>query len=110
MIGIRKWQDFNSKEVLGSIVDTVIWEDKTSYIQKDGSITTNAFEKLPIKVSKEVTVPIDSFVTPINAIATVYGNYRNELSVKAEDIKVLPTNQSTASNQEVQPKLVKQTR
>ena len=34
-------------------------------------------------------IPVESRVVPKNAVASVYGEYRNQLSVKCEDISVL---------------------
>lgn len=33
-------------------------------------------------------IPIDSRVMPKNVVANIYGEYRNQLSVKCEDIAV----------------------
>lgn len=52
---------------------------------------SNRFEKLTFKVSKDVEIPIEAIVEPLNATAAVYGDYRNQLSVKCSDIKVLRT-------------------
>lgn len=85
----RPWIDFESKEALGSAIEVVIYKDETEYRQKDGEQTTNLFEKLTFKVNKEVDIPLKSFIEPINATATIYGEYRNQLSVKCDDITVL---------------------
>ena len=74
----RPWVDFESKEALGSAIEVVIYKDETEYRQKDGEQTT-----------KEVDIPLKSFIEPINATATIYGEYRNQLSVKCNDITVL---------------------
>ena len=46
-------------------------------------------EKLTVKVPKDVDVPMNSHVRLVNVYATVYGNYRNQLSVTADDIEVI---------------------
>ncbi len=89
VLGIRDWIDFDTKKILGTIVDTVIWVDKTEYKVKNGEIKTNAFEKLPLKIGKKVSVEIDAFVMPVHAIASIYGDYRNKLSVKCDDVKII---------------------
>lgn len=87
--GYTAWDDFTSKKHLGTKLETVITKDNTVYDQKEGEDVTNRYEKLVIKVKKDVTFPRDTKVLPVNATATVYGEYRNQLSVTADDIKVI---------------------
>ena len=47
------------------------------------------YEKLTIKVPKNIDVPMNAKVRVINPEASIYGEYRNQLSVVAEDIEVL---------------------
>lgn len=89
VISCSAWNDFTSKKHLGTKVETVITKDNTVYDQKDGEVVTNRYEKLVLKIKKDVTVPLDANVLPVNATATVYGEYRNQLSVTADDIKVV---------------------
>ena len=49
----------------------------------------NRFEKLNIKVSKIISVPENAVVIPVNAVGTIYGEFRNQLSIKAEDIRIV---------------------
>jgi hypothetical protein len=91
--GTSEWRDFNTKEHLGTIVEVVIYKDETQYAQKEGEHVTNRFEKLKFKIRKDVDVPINCFVQPVGVTATIYGDYRNQLSVKADDIKVIQTKQ-----------------
>lgn len=85
--GIEKWVDYTTKQVLGSKAILAIVEDNTPYKPKaDGSLATNLYEKLTVKIPGNVTVPVGTEVTIINPTATVYGEYRNQLSVKADDI------------------------
>lgn len=88
-VGIKEWTDYESKKHMGVKVEVVITQDNTPYRQKTGEQTTNRFEKLTIKVAKDVNVPLDTYIVPVNAKATVYGEYRNMLSITADDIKVL---------------------
>lgn len=69
----------------------MIYRDDTAYVQKEGESITNRFEKLSFKVNKDVEVPAEAIIEPVDAVATVYGDYRNQLSVKCADIKVLRT-------------------
>lgn len=88
--GLGPWKDYNSGTVLGTKVELVITRDETTYKPgKDGAQISNLFEKLTVKVPKDVNIPIGSLVEVINGTATVYGDYRNQLSIKAEDVKAV---------------------
>lgn len=89
VIGVAPWIDYDTKQPLGTKVDVVISADRTPYPVKDGEIVSNLYERLSFKVAKNVSVPIGSKVLPVNPIATVYGEYKNMLSVKCDDIKVM---------------------
>ena len=84
--GISEYVDFDTKAHLGTKVDCVIATDNTVYKFKDGEEFTNRFEKISFKVSKDINIPIETRVVPKNAVATIYGEYRNQLSVKCDDI------------------------
>lgn len=87
--GISEYQDFDTKAHLGTKVDCVIASDKTPYKFKEGEIFSNRFEKISFKVAKDVNIPVESRVVPKNVVATIFGEYRNQLSVKCEDIAVV---------------------
>ena len=88
--GCGPWVDFDTHEEKGTKVEVAITKDATVYPPtKDGRVVTNLFEKFSIKVPKVISVPVGSVVEIVNGTATVYGEYRNQLSVKAEDIKVI---------------------
>lgn len=89
--GVREWTDFNTKEVLGTIVETVIAVDKTPYKTKEGQRISNRFEKLNLKIPvRNFDVELDKTVVPAGEVtATVYGDFRNQLSVKCTEIKIL---------------------
>lgn len=89
--GCSTWSDFNTKEVLGTRVEITIVKDDTPYKQKDGEQVTNMFKTLVVKVPRtSVNVKVGDNVHIVNPVATVYGQYRNELSVKADN--VVPVN------------------
>lgn len=88
-IGQQEWKDFNTGNTLGTKVEVVIAKDTTEYDLKDGEQVSNIYEKMTIKVEKAITVPMNTEVIPVNAYATVYGEYRNQLSIIADDIKVV---------------------
>lgn len=89
-VGMSEWKDYETKAHMGVKVETVIARDNTQYKQKEGELVTNAYEKITFKIRKDVSVPMNSFVVPVNAVSVVYGDYRNQLSVTADDIRVIP--------------------
>ena len=88
-IGIQPWKNFDSGEVEGTKIEAVIVQDKTDYGNKEGEVTSNLYEKLTFKVPKEISIPMNVEIRPVNAEATVYGEYRNQLSVIAENLEVV---------------------
>lgn len=95
VVSVRPWKEFESKKVLGTAVDCVIAVDNTVYPRStpDKPIT-NRFERITFKVAKSLQIPQDSYVIPINAKATVYGEYHNLLSVQAQDIQIANGNKN----------------
>lgn len=85
------WLDFGTGAVKGTKVEVAITRDDTPYPPtKDGSpAATNLYEKIAIKVAKDITIPVGSIVTIINGTGNVYGDFRNQLSIRAEDVKVI---------------------
>lgn len=85
----EEWKDYDSGQIKGSKYTVVIYADDTNYGGDIG--VSNAGETLIIKVAGakpvEVTRPV--FVELINPMGTVYGDYRNELSVRADGIKAV---------------------
>lgn len=92
VLSITEWLDYESKAHMGKKYEALITKDITPYKLKDGEHVSNAFEKITFKVRKDVNVPAGAFVMPVNVSATVYGEYRNQLSVTADDIKVITPN------------------
>lgn len=89
-IDTQIWKDFDTGEVLGKKVTAVIIEDNTDYGQaKDGTKITNQFEKIQFKVPSQVEVPPNVEIKPVNPSATVYGEFRNQLSITADDIQIV---------------------
>lgn len=97
-IGIAKWTDYDTKVELGTKVQVAIVKDDTPYRPfKDGSpAPTNLYEKLEFKIPiepKKVAVKVGDMVIPVNAVAVAYAlkdsKKHNQLSVKADDVKVL---------------------
>ncbi len=86
------WNDFDTKAHLGTKVTVAFVEDKTLYKPgKNGVPINNLFEKLDVKIAKDINVPVGVLVEVVNPVCTIYGDKRNQLSVKAEDVRVLQT-------------------
>lgn len=82
--------DFETKKHLGTKLTCVITQDRTKYptATPDKPIS-NRFEQFTIKLFKDIDVPVDSYIMPVGATGTVYGEYRNKLSITAEDIQIV---------------------
>lgn len=87
----KPWKDFDSGEEKGSRIEVIITKDATIYPPgKDGKISTNLFENFMIKIPKtNFTVDVGAVIIPINGKGSVYGDYRNHLSIMADDVKVV---------------------
>lgn len=83
------WVDFETKAHMGTKVEVVIAEDDTIYPTKEGKVISNLYERMQVKVPKDITVPVGAVVELVGVVATVYGDYRNKLSVRAEDVRVV---------------------
>ncbi len=81
--------DWNSKKHLGSKIEVVIASDNTQYTFKDGTEFTNQYEKIAFKLSKDIDIPVGTRVVPKNAVAVVFGQFQNQLSVRCDDILVV---------------------
>lgn len=84
--------DRSSGAPIGKKVECAIVEDHTAYSpNKDGNIITNLYEKVLIKVKypHSVEASIGDEIIPVNATATVYGDYRNKLSITADGFKIV---------------------
>ncbi|PKY90580.1 hypothetical protein CYJ57_01585 [Falseniella ignava] len=87
---ITNWVDYNTKEVLGDKVEVVILIDNTPYAPtRNGEIVTNKFEKLNVKVPNAENIKVGDQVTLINPVGSVYGEYQNQLSLKADGLKII---------------------
>ena len=88
-VGKATWKEFGSGNVLGTKVEVVIAGDKHNYNTQDGDVVNNMYEKLIVKIARDIDVPMNAKVRLVNPKANIYGEYRNQLSVTAEDIEVL---------------------
>jgi len=87
--GQRPWLSRDTGATLGTVIEVVVHQDKTVYARKDGDTSTNQYEKIGFKVPKAVTIPAETQVRPVDAVATIWGDFRNNLSVKASDVEVV---------------------
>lgn len=64
----------------------MILHDHTKYRDRDGERVSNRFEKLVFKVPRVIDIPVDAQVIPVDVVATVYGEFQNQLAVKCARI------------------------
>ena len=84
----RPWIDYETKATRGTKVEVVITRDDTTYpTAKDGRDVSNLYEKMIIKVGRDLTIPAGTTVEIVGGVATVYGDFRNQLSICADDVK-----------------------
>lgn len=87
---IKPWLDFKDKHALGVVVETVIVEDCTFYECAPGEQVTNRYQSLAFKIAKNaVSAKVGDRIDPVGVVATVYGDYADKLSAKADDIIVI---------------------
>lgn len=88
------WTDYNTHETLGTRIEVIITKDETDYNMKNGNETSNLYQRLIFKVTKNVNVDINSKIVPINPVVKAYGldrdgkfsSYLNCLSIQCEDV------------------------
>lgn len=88
---IKSWLDNDTHKTLGTKVEVAIVQDSTTYeASRDGTVRDNLYEKLIIKVNK-MSLPISKhdIVTVKNPVARIYGDYRNQLSITADDVVIV---------------------
>ena len=89
-VGVSEWKDFDTQNVLGTKVEVVIAADKTDYGNAEGEVVSNLYEKLTVKIPAKLNnLPMNAEVKLVNPEAIVYGEYRNQLSITAENIEVV---------------------
>ena len=93
--GCTEWKDHDTGKHMGTLVEATIIDDKTVYYDNDGNElkVTNRFEKINFKVKKDVEIPLDSIINPVGVTAKAYGDFNSKLSVKCDDIQIVPTQQ-----------------
>ena len=87
LTGASAWKDYATQQVMGTKVELTITKDDTPYKTKDGESVSNLYNKLIVKVPGKVDLKIGTEVEIEGGEATVYGEYRNQLSVKAASVR-----------------------
>ena len=93
--GSSAWKDYATQQVMGTKVELTITRDDTPYKVKDGESVSNLYNKLTVKVPGKVDLKIGTEVEIVDGEATVYGEYRNQLSIKAKAVR--PVTSSAAN-------------
>ena len=88
-VGSTVWKEYGSNVVKGPKLEVVIARDKHRSNSNEGEVVNNMYEKLTVKLPKEMDVPMNVEVKLINPEASIYGEYRNQLSIVAEDVQVV---------------------
>lgn len=92
----QKYEDGNPVGREGLRVELIIMKDETQY--KDGRTQDNLYEKMYVKVPTPKTslgIELNQPVKVVNVFkSSVYGKYRNELSLTAENVVPLEKAQS----------------
>ena len=83
-VGQPEWKKFESGERKGTKVEVVIIGDKHNYNTANGEQISNIYEKLTVKVPKDIDIPMNSPVRLLNVYTIVYGQYHNQLSIVAD--------------------------
>lgn len=83
---LQSWDDKDSGLHYGTKVELAITQDNTKYQLKENESVTNVYEKFWAKTEKDIKVPIRSKVRMIGITASVFGEFKNQLNVYADDI------------------------
>ena len=75
--------------VIGTAITTVIASDRHNYNASEGEIVNNLYEKIVVKIPKKIDVVLNAKIKLVNPQAKIYGEYRNLLSVTADDVEIL---------------------
>lgn len=87
--GVSEWVDWETKKPLGHRVDTVVTRDDTQYRTKDGKTVSNLYKRQSFKCFEKPDVKIGDIVEPVEPVATLYGKFHNEISVKCKTMRVV---------------------
>lgn len=96
--GVSDWKEYGTNNILGTKVEVTIVVDNTAYESKDGTQISNVHEKFFLKVPKNIknNIKIGDVVEAVNPVATIYGKFSENLSVKCDDVKVIKNQSQNA--------------
>lgn len=88
---LKSWLDYETGRRLGTTVTVSIAEDNSEYpTSAVGEVKDNYRQVFSVKVRKDnIAVKRDDVVRFIGVEAKIIGDYRNQLSVKADDVVVV---------------------
>lgn len=86
---VKPWKDYNTGQILGKSIETVIIEDKTPYDYEGEAPYTNRFGVLAFKCRANIDIPIDSIVITKNVRAKIHGQYNNELTLYCDEFEIV---------------------
>ncbi len=90
LVGSQEWREFQTQRVLGTKIDVVIVSDETDYGNADGNVVNNLYEKLSVKIPAKLSnLPMKALIKLHAPTAVVYGEYRNALSITADNIEIV---------------------
>lgn len=90
VVSMSEWLDYESKKPLGWKVSTAITRDDTQYFTKDGKIISNLYQPQVFKCALRPDVHVGDVVVPDGDVTcVVFGNYRNQLSIKCSTMRVV---------------------
>lgn len=95
LFSMDEWRDFDTKKVIGAKLNTVIWADNSDY----GDMrVSNKGRSMVVKVAGLKPQPVESpeFISLRNPRGIIYGEYQNQLSVKADGFDVIQGNEGNA--------------
>lgn len=88
--GVSQWLEHETRKPLGWRVDTIVTRDDTQYHTKDGRVISNLYQTQAIKCREEPNVKVGDIVVPDGDVTCVlYGQYRSDISIKCNTVKVV---------------------
>lgn len=88
-ISKQPWKNYDSEKIKGTKIGAVIVQDKTNYGDQAGEVVSNLYEKLIFKVPMDIDIPMNVEIRPVNPVATVYGDWRDKLSITVDNVEVI---------------------
>ncbi len=87
--GVSEWLSYEEKKPMGWAISTIITRDDTQYRVKDGQSISNLYQPQVFKCFQKPDVKIGDIVEPVEPVATLYGQFRNQISVKCKTMRVV---------------------